>query len=68
MLAEAIVYNIGGHCARSGLDKLTEPLKKMVVKQVKSKIWLEAALFRDTFPSVKVSDGDKRVFLQKIIK
>lgn len=67
MLAEAIVYNIGGHCARSGLDKLTEPLKKMVVKQVKSKIWLEAALFRDTFPSVKVSDGDKRVFLQKII-
>lgn len=68
LLAEAIIYNIGGHGARSGLDKLADPLKKMVVKQVRSKMWLEAALFRDTFPSNKVGDGDKRTFLQKVMK
>lgn len=67
MLAEAIIYNIGGHCVRSGLNKLTEPLKKMVARQVQSRVWLEAALFRDTFPSVKVNGEDKRIFLQKII-
>lgn len=68
LLAEAIIYNIGGHGARSGLDKLAEPLKKMVIKQVRSKMWLEAALFRDTFPSDKVGDVDKRTFLQKVMK
>ena len=68
LLAGAIIYNIGGNAARSELDKLSEPLKKLVVSQVSSKSWLQAALFADNFPSDKVLAGEKSVFLQKIIK
>lgn len=67
LLAEALIYNIGGNAARSELDKLSEPLKKFVVSQVRSKSWLEAALQGVNFPSDKVSDAEKRVFLQKIM-
>jgi uncharacterized protein (UPF0147 family) len=68
MLAQALIYNIGGHAARSELDKLSEPVKKLVVRQVNAKTWLEAALQDPNFPSDKVSDKDKQVFLQKTIK
>jgi hypothetical protein len=68
MLAQALVYNIGGHAARSELDKLSEPVKKLVVRQVNAKAWLEAALLDPSFPSDKVSEKDKQFFLQKIIK
>lgn len=68
LLAQALIYNIGGNASRSELDRLAEPLKKLVVRGVQSKSWLEAALLRDEFPSNKVSAGDKKVFLQKIVK
>jgi len=68
MLAQALIYNIGGHAARSELDKLADPVKKLVVRQANSKLWLEAALLDPSFPSDKVSDKDKQFFLQKIIK
>ena len=68
MLAQALVYNIGGHAARSELDKLSDPVKKLVVRQVSAKAWLEAALLDSHFPSDKVSDKDKQLFLQKIMK
>jgi hypothetical protein len=68
MLAQALVYNIGGHAARSELDKLSEPVKKLVVRQVHSKNWFEAALFDINFPSDKVTVKDRAVFLQKIMK
>jgi hypothetical protein len=68
MLAQALIYNIGGHAARSELDKLSEPVKKLVVRQVHVKAWLQAALLDPSFPSDKVSDKDKQLFLQKIIK
>jgi hypothetical protein len=51
MLAEALIYNIGGQAARSELDKLSDPLKKLVTRQVRSKSWLEAALSGNSFPS-----------------
>lgn len=68
MLAQALIYNISGHAARSELDKLSEPVKKLVVRQVNTKSWFEAALLDANFPSDKVSDKDKQIFLQKIMK
>jgi len=68
LLAQALIYNIGGNAARSELDKLCDPLKKLVIRQVRSKAWLEAALRDDGFPSDKVVDKDKMVFLQKIMR
>jgi hypothetical protein len=68
MLAQALIYNIGGHAARSELDKLSEPVKKLVVRQVNARTWLEAALLDPSFPSDIVSDKDKQFFLQKIMK
>lgn len=68
LLAQALVYNIGGNAARSELDKLADPLKKIVVAQARSKKWLEAALLGEGFPSQNVSEKEKMVFLQKITK
>lgn len=68
VLTEALVFNIGGDAARSDLDKLCDPLKKLVVRQLRSKTWLEAALHAENFPSNKVTANDKAVFLQKLMR
>ncbi|KAI9818503.1 MAG: hypothetical protein M1827_000562 [Pycnora praestabilis] len=68
ILAAALVKNIGGDAARSELDMIAEPLKKLVFKQQRAKSWLEAALTADTFPSQKVDATEKRVWLQKVLK
>lgn len=68
LLAQALIYNIGGHAARSDLDKLSDPLKKLVVRQVNAKAWFEAALMGDSFPSSIVTPKDKSVFLTKITR
>ncbi|KAI9826906.1 MAG: hypothetical protein M1832_005845 [Thelocarpon impressellum] len=67
ILAEALAMNVGGNAARSELDTVAEPLKKLVFKQLRSRIWLEAALFKESFPSERVSASEKRVFLQKVM-
>jgi len=59
---------MGGNAARSELDKLCDPLKKLIVNQVHSKAWLQTALMADDFPSDKVTEKDKMTFLQKIMK
>jgi hypothetical protein len=66
-LAEALIYNISGNAARSELDKLSDPLKKLVVKQVRSKAWLQVALIEKNLAGEKVEEADRRIFLQKII-
>ena len=67
LLAQALAYNFGGNAARSELDRLCEPLKKLV-RQLHFKNWFEAALLADSFPRDKVTAKDKSVFLQKIIR
>lgn len=66
-LVQKLIINIGGHAARSELDKLCDPLKKLVVRQPNSKSWIEAALLDASFPSDKIEVEDKKNFLQKII-
>lgn len=68
LIARSLVRNIGGEAMRSELDKLSEPLKKLVVQQVRAQAWLEAALLAPDFPSDKVGLQEKRAFLKKIIK
>ena len=68
LLAKALIYNIGGNAARSELDKLSEPLKKLVVRQARSKSWLETALFDEDFPSSKVTVAERRAFLLRIMR
>ena len=67
LIAQTLIQNIGGNAARSELDKLSDPLKKLVTSQVRSKQWLEQALFDQNFPSQQVTNEDKSTFLKKII-
>ena len=66
-LCYALIANIGGGAARSDLDILAEPLKKMVQAQPKVKMWLADALSSQHFSS-EVTDTEKRIWLQKIIR
>ena len=67
-LCQILVRNIGGEAARSELDVLAEPLKKLVFAQPHAKLWLSNALSSEDFPSQKVGTTEKRVWLQKILK
>ncbi|KAH6661262.1 armadillo-type protein [Truncatella angustata] len=67
ILAHTLVQNIGGKASRSELDKISDPLKKLVVQHARAKQWLEAALNDASFPSDKVSAGDKALFVKKVI-
>ncbi|KAF3283873.1 hypothetical protein TWF970_001044 [Orbilia oligospora] len=68
LLAKNLVMAIGGGAARSELDNVTEPLKKMVFKQLHARKWLENSMFSngDAFPSQKISVEDKSMFLKKL--
>ncbi|TLD28315.1 hypothetical protein PspLS_03848 [Pyricularia sp. CBS 133598] len=66
-LAMSLMRNIGGNAARSELDRLSEPLKKLTAQHVNAKTWLEAALADISFPSSKVSPKEKTLFLKKIL-
>ncbi len=67
-LCSLLVRYIGGEAARSELDVLAEPLKKLIFAQPQAKMWLSNALSSEDFPSQKVGSTEKRVWLQKIIK
>lgn len=67
-LCHILVRNIGGEAARSELDFLAEPLKKLIFAQPQAKLWLSNALSSEDFPSQKVGTTEKRVWLQKILK
>jgi len=68
LLAQSLARNLGGNASRSELDKLSEPLKKLVVRYPMAKGWLEAGLAHETFPSDKLSPQDKSVFVKKVIR
>ena len=67
-LCHFLIRNIGGEAARSELDVLAEPLKKLISAQPQAKMWLSNALGSEDFPSQKVGSTEKRMWLQKIIK
>ncbi|KAK9799081.1 putative Armadillo-type protein [Seiridium cardinale] len=67
VVSHTLIQNIGGKASRSELDKLSDPLKKLVVQHAYAKQWLEAALSDVSFPSDKVSPNDKALFLKKVM-
>ncbi len=67
LFAQTLVQNIGGNASRSELDRLSDPLKKLVVSQASAQAWLEGALFHESFPSTQVTPEEKMMFLKKII-
>lgn len=68
LLARSLARNIGGNASRSELEKLSEPLKKLVVRYPMAKSWLEDGLVHETFPSTKVTPQDRLIFLKKVIR
>ncbi|MCJ1469086.1 hypothetical protein MMC07_007719 [Pseudocyphellaria aurata] len=66
-LSYVLIMNVGGGAARSDLDVLADPLRKLVSSHPRAKTWLTDALWSQNFPSQKVGDSDKRIWLQKII-
>jgi hypothetical protein len=68
LVSRTLIFQVGGNAARSEVDRLCDPLKKLVVNQKHAQNWLEQALFDDDFPSTKVSPEEKRAFLRKILK
>lgn len=66
-LCYILVRSVAGEAARSELEVLAEPLKKLIFAQPQAKMWLSNALSSEDFPSQKVGLTEKRVWLQKII-
>ncbi|KAF4972621.1 hypothetical protein FZEAL_9564 [Fusarium zealandicum] len=67
LLSQSLARNIGGNASRSELDKLSEPLKKLVVRYPMAKSWLESGLAHESFPSTRVTPENKSMFLKKVI-
>ncbi|RKF72661.1 Importin beta-like protein [Golovinomyces cichoracearum] len=67
LLTKALIFSVGGNAARSELDKLSGPIKKLTTCQVNAKQWFGAALTDPNFPSKRVDSKDKALFLEKIM-
>ena len=74
LLARSLVYNVGGHAARSELDRLCEPLKKLVTLRPEAAGWLETALADEGLFSQQsggreggVGRDEKVVFLRRVV-
>ena len=68
LLCQTLMRNIGGNASRSELDRLCEPLKRLVVRYPSAKHWLEAGLNDISFPSTKVSSEEKSLLVKKLIR
>jgi hypothetical protein len=66
--SQALMRNIGGNASRSELDKLSEPLKRLVNQNPLAQTWLESALCHPSFPSTRVTKEEKTMFLKKVIR
>ena len=67
LFCQILMQNIGGNASRSELDKLSDPLKKLVTQQPGAQSWLDQALSNASFPSSQVTPQDKTLFLKKIM-
>ncbi len=68
LVCQVLVHKIAGEASRSELDVLAEPLRKIIFYQQSAKAWLSDALNSDTFPSQKVNQMEKRIWLIKIMR
>lgn len=68
LLARSLARNIGGAASRSELDKLSEPIKKLVSRYPSAKTWLSSGLDDPSFPSSKLASQDKSIFIKKLIR
>lgn len=68
VLCQSLMRNIGGNALRSELDRLSEPLKRLVARYPGAKVWIEAALHDEHFPSPRVTPEQKTMFIKKIIR
>ncbi|POS85654.1 hypothetical protein EPUL_001440, partial [Erysiphe pulchra] len=53
ILSRNLIFSICGNAARSELDKLSVPVRKLTICHVNAKKWFEAALLHHDFPSDK---------------
>lgn len=67
LLTQSLARNIGGNALRSELDRLSEPLRKLVVNYPMSREWLQSGLDHPSFPSQRVTPEQKSLFVKKII-
>ncbi|OAA44912.1 importin 13 [Metarhizium rileyi] len=65
LLAQSLARNIGGRASRSELDKLSEPIKRLVGSYPLAKEWLQDGLSHTTFPSDKITLEQKALFVKK---
>lgn len=69
LLCRELAFQLGGLAQRSQLDSLAEPIKKLVFHRAPlTKRWIETSLNDPDFPSQKVDDAGKRVWLLKLMK
>lgn len=68
LLCEVLVHRIAGEASRSELDMLSQPLRKIIFCQESAKAWLSDALNSRTFPSQRVNQDEKRIWLNKIMR
>ncbi|KAL2017293.1 hypothetical protein VTK56DRAFT_2316 [Thermocarpiscus australiensis] len=76
LIARALVRGIGGGAARSELDRLCEPLKRLVAQRAEARAWLERALLDEEegggdgggFPGAgRVSREERVAFVRKVV-
>ncbi|KAK4448595.1 armadillo-type protein [Podospora aff. communis PSN243] len=67
LLAQSLINNFGGKAARSELERLSNPFKKLVMHQPRAQEWLESALFDPSFPDSQVTPEQKTAFLKKVV-
>jgi hypothetical protein len=67
-VAHALIQQIAGLAARSELDVVADPLRKMIFRQREAKSWLDAALLTTDFPAAeKVGEKERKMFLEKLM-
>lgn len=68
LIGQSIARNVGGRASRSELDRLSEPIKKLINRYPMAKQWLEAGLHHESFPSDKITPEEKSVFVKKLVR